>query len=345
MKGLKHYYKPFCFILIGFFAINIAKSQEKIQWNEIILLDAPPHYGMTNIDEQNPNYPPSNLFDGDLRTCWVTGSEHEIDPSLYVKLPELNNWIINIFPGYGKSSDLYLKNARPRKVRLSVFIAINPDGGFVTEIATVYKVLEFYKKIDVELKDSFGIHSIPLDFQTMELTGFIENAEREFITSFNHGINKKCLILKLEVVDIWKGTHFNDICISELFFNNTFVTFNPLTINQITNVYINNEENALLIDDSEGIGSVVYQDKESVLQLVEVSQNNKWAILISMPSDIEGRAETFYLLVDLINKKVVNNELEQCLGNYSSGSVLFFEEKGIGPVFLIYNFENSIELK
>ena len=63
-----------------------------------------------------------------------------------------------------------------------------------------------------------------------------------------------------------------------------------------------------------------------------------------MPAEIDGRAETFYLLVDLTNKEIINSKLEKYLGNYISGSSISFEDKVSKTVFLIYNFEDIIEL-
>ncbi len=335
----------FSIVLFTVLIFGSITAQEKLQWTEIYLLDTPPNFSSSDNDYQNAKYPAANLFDRDFSTCWVANAENNSYPYVFVKMPNLNNWVVNIFSGYGKSEELFYKNSRPRKIRISVFAAINPTGGFVTEIATVYKAIQFPKKIDIELIDSFGVQSIPLNISKEELNSFLEKSEEYFGSTFNMDVNKKCLILKLEIIDTWKGTHYDDICISELFFNNIFVTFQSIKPRQISNVYISDAENALLIDDNTGKGIVVYQDKESILQLIDVSHDKKWAILISMAAEIEGRAETFYLLVDLVNKEVVNNMLEKCLGNYLSGSELFFDDRGSASVFLMYNFENLIELK
>ena len=104
-----------------------------------------------------------------------------------------------------------------------------------------------------------------------------------------------------------------------------------------------------MIDDDLATRIVVIEDSEAVLQLIDVSANNKWAILISMPAEIEGRVETFYLLVDLVNKVIVNNQLEKCTGKYISGNEMYFETNEIGRIDLIYignDYEyHKIELK
>jgi hypothetical protein len=69
---------------------------------------------------------------------------------------------------------------------------------------------------------------------------------------------------------------------------------------------------------------------------VDVSKNKKWAVLISMPADIQGRAETTYLLADLVNRRIVNKELEKVTDTYTSGTELFFDYNKEGQLFLKY---------
>jgi hypothetical protein len=49
-------------------------------------------------------------------------------------------------------------------------------------------------------------------------------------------------ILKIEITDVYLGTKYDDICISELFFNDRFITPYPTRYNEIKNVYIANDE-------------------------------------------------------------------------------------------------------
>ncbi len=49
---------------------------------------------------------------------------------------------------------------------------------------------------------------------------------------------------------------------------------------------------------------VIYHDPQSVLQLIDVSADNKWAIVISMPAELgEGRVETYYQLINIPDRK------------------------------------------
>ena len=157
------------------------------------------------------------------------------------------------------------------------------------------------------------------------------------------------MIVKIEVLDTYPGTKYDDICISEIFFNDCFVSLHRQTANLIEKVYLNAAENKLLLGDSIHSGKVIYSDPLSVLQLMEISDNKKWAIIISMPAEIEGRAETSYLLFDLSNKKMVNSQLERCTGSYLPGNEMYFESSGSGRIYLTYLTKdgeyNKIELR
>ncbi|NLL99983.1 MAG: hypothetical protein GX220_00815 [Treponema sp.] len=75
----------------------------------------------------------------------------------------------------------------------------------------------------------------------------------------------------------------------------------------------------------------VYSDNNSILQIMEISDDKKWVILISMPVKTEGRAEMTYLLADLQNRRIVNKELEKYAGNY-----MYFSRETDGHIYLNY---------
>jgi hypothetical protein len=104
-----------------------------------------------------------------------------------------------------------------------------------------------------------------------------------------------------------------------------------------------------LLDEKARTGIVGYRDTLSVLQLIEVTQDKKWAIVISMPAEIEGRVETYYLLLDLLNRELVNAQLEKYTGSYISGSMIYFETGENNRQYLIYSTKDEenckVELK
>ena len=142
------------------FTAKIASAQSKTEWIDIFLPDTTEYVQFKVSSEINYRYPPSNLFDAKLNTCWVSGSDKSpAISSIFIKLPQLTDIVINIFPGHGKSKELFIQNARPKEIRLSIFAAINPDG-YVSEYGAIYKIVQFHREQIVHLADSFGIQSV-----------------------------------------------------------------------------------------------------------------------------------------------------------------------------------------
>ena len=313
---------------------NNVSAQHKTEWVDISLVDTVKYvqFGVSNVD--NYRYPPSNLFDSKYNTCWVSGSKKN-KSTLFLKMPELKDIIINIFPGYGKSEKLYFQNARQKKIRLSVFAAINPDG-YVSEIGALYKAVKFPLEQTAYLVDSFGIQSVSLDFSQKDIDNFKNEVYLSYDSTYNIPKAANGLILEIEVIETYPGNKYDDVCISELFFNDRFISPQLQTANPVDKIYLNTAENALLLDNSVHQGKVVYSDTLSILQIIEVSENKKWVILISMPAEVEGRAETSYLLFDLFNRVMVNSQLKKSAGNYLPGNEIYFDSDESGRTYLTH---------
>ena len=334
MNKSKHCYKVVCLIVIAIYTATNGWAQPESEWESFALNVAAYDYEDMPVDP----YPESNLFDGEIKTCWVCGSYINNNPAgTYVKMPPNDKVYLNIFTGYGKSRELFYKNARPKKIRLSVYATVHPEG-YVTEIADGYEGLKYPREQIVTLVDSFGIQTIELDFSRKELNEFSKQVYRQARSFFGPPLLDSCLIVKIDVLESLPGTKYDDICISELFLTGEDCTLNSSTPSTtIKNVYINQAENSLLADDNQNQGMVIYHDPQSVLQLIDVSADNKWAIVISMPAELgEGRVETYYQLINIPDRKTVNNEIEECRTNYLPGSELFFETYTDGQLMLKY---------
>lgn len=165
----------------------------------------------------NKKYPPSNLFDNNLKTCWVSDFGKIKDSSIYIKIPKKNQFSIDIFSGYGKSKSLYFKNSRPKKIRVKIFVAINPSG-YVTEIGSFYRAMKYPNENIIYLKDKFGTQSFNIQFSHKKIIDFQNMVLKDFDLKFKKKIDHSCLILKLEIIDIYKGSKYDDLCISEIIF-------------------------------------------------------------------------------------------------------------------------------
>ncbi|NOZ86088.1 MAG: hypothetical protein GXP49_07460 [Deltaproteobacteria bacterium] len=340
---------------------NKLYAREKNKLHELDLVEANGgdyiDYFSTDIKDfyhpkKSSRYPSANLFDGSFNTCWVAGNSKTGKSNfLYVKLPEkieLNKIILNIFPGYGKSRILYYKNCRPKKLKVSIYAAIKPDG-YATEVSDRFLVKKYSLEKYLELKDSFGIQSFPLNLDKNNLLDFQKATENEYKLSM-HDKNEYMLkftsvfILKIEIKDVYKGKQYDDICISEIFFNNRFITPYPLKYREAKRVYIKNG-NTLVADYINEQGVIIFKDLSSIFTMVDWIANGNYAVLHYVTNDAGGigtRVEEQYHLVDLKNRKIVDNEFY----TYTGVSIMFqvLEKDKYGRIY-IGNDKNKIELK
>lgn len=333
MNFLKSNFSFWALILVS---ANSLIAQSDYSWVDISLNSTHQYVEYSAQKVFNDKYPAQNLFDTNMQTCWVSNSNKGDEISyLYLKLPDLSNLKMNIFPGYGKSKTLFKQNARPKKLRFSFYVAVNPEG-YVTEISTFYKAVKIPYTQIVNVSDSFKIQSFKLNIPEQEISKYNKIVQSQYNTELGTAQSSPCLILKTEILDIYKGTKYRDICISEFFLNDCLISFDPITKKGIKSVYLNMSENSLLTKDEYNKETVIYSDTLSVLQIVEISEDKRWAIILSVPASNEGRAETTYLLIDLMNKKIVNSRIEEIAVNYSWGVPIFFESGENDILYLIY---------
>ncbi|ASB49078.1 hypothetical protein [Alkalitalea saponilacus] len=149
-------------------------------------------------------------------------------------------------------------------------------------------------------------------------------------------ILKRCFNISIVIICI---IGFNQIPIfsqEEITRPNTFVSVCTDTITLFDTAYISHDEHSLVLKPDSGIIETAYRDTSSVLQLIEISPDNKWAIIISMPAEIDdGRMETTYQLIDLCNRKMVNDELKTVVKDFVPGNDMFFLSEST-RIYLIY---------
>ncbi len=338
MIKLNHYCKVACLIIIAIYTTSNGWAQSENEWEDFFLNVCSYDYEDMPVEP----YPESNIFDGNIKTCWVCGSYKNNNPAgTYLRMPHDNNKVyVNIFSGYGKSQELFYKNARPKIIRLSVYATVHPDGGFVSEIADVYVGLKYPREQIVTLVDTFGIQTIELDFSRKELNEFSKKVYQQARLHFGQPILDSCFFVKIDILESLPGTKYDDICISELFLTGEECTLNSSTpLTPIKKIYLNQAKNSLLADDEQNQGIVIYHDPQSVLQLIDISTDNKWAIIMSASAEVgEGRVETLYHLVNIPDRKIVNDEIKECTDDYPwiDLSISTFETITNGQIMLKY---------
>lgn len=146
-------------------------------------------YSMGNIGDNNP------------ATTWVEGVKgYGIGEVLIVPCLDLTQ-PVKIWAGYGKSESSFINNSRPKNVRL-VIVQAEVEG--VTQYGTIYENLRMVSQSQVELKDINGYQSLQTPYFKSSMYEF-ESEQRDH-TYF----------LGLEILDVYKGSKWDDTCISEL---------------------------------------------------------------------------------------------------------------------------------
>lgn len=227
-----------------------------------------------------------NLADNDATSCWAEGSKSDgTNEFIWMTIP-VNTITIRIRNGYQKNETIYFANNRPKNIVLELYACYEPLT-YVTESHNGFFISESIALSVLVLKDKLGYQDIKLDFDWSEISSKLSDIEV---------FDKDQFILKIMIKDVYKGTKYNDACISD--------------INIVPNPYfeITLDDHGLL-KKYESKTDTLFYDKETVYQVVELSPNLKWIIFILMPSDIENsRVETIYKLYNTNKEQFIEIE-------------------------------------
>ena len=283
----------------------------------------------------NERYGVINIVDGNYTTAWVEGVDGVgVGEVVYISASEKSN-TLNIHAGYGKTNDLYQKNSRVKKLALTYLVGVNPSG-FVTEVATVFFAKPVSEQFFIELNDVDSLQTFALPLNSNQLLTLKDEVKRKYLDQFDEPIYQLAVILRLEIAEVYKGTKYDDTCISELFFNDTFIAdYRNQKFDAVADVYADeNNESQLIFELPNGKTTIAITDPEAVFQIVDLSPCKRWAVVIKMPSAVgEGRVETEYMLLNTHLNRFINDDVEQACNISLAGQSFFFLEKD-GEVFL-----------
>ncbi len=278
----------------------------------------------------NTKYGVVNLVDGNYTTAWVEGEADEgIGQSIFISIPP-ECLTINIQNGYGKSPSLFIQNNRVKRLRVTCLVAINPVG-YVTEIAQAFVAQPFPQEFFIDLLDVDIIQTFLCPIAPNELSEYKEKVKDMYLEQYTEPIYQIINLLQLEIISVYKGTKYNDTCISEVFFNDTYVADSrSKRFEKVENIYTDEaNDGRVLIDTGTEKEVPILEDPESIFQVIDVSSNKHWATIIRMPSDMgNGRVETEYLLVNTQLGKIMNASIEKTSGISLYGPLFLVEQHG-----------------
>lgn len=364
-----------------FFAISIFGEDDKLI--DIFLFDYDKSTSFYSTDMNGPDtpfnyskYPSINLFDGNFKTCWVVNGNGK-NAELFLKLPDFNietdknsnednvsttksedynySFILNIFSGYSKSEDLFFKNSRPKVIELSFYYG----EGFYSETGMGLYALKLKQKVIIDIKDIFDIQSFKINLANINFKQLKETMDKVYKNSEPDIENRDIhtLLVKLKVIDVYKGSKYDDICISEIFLNNVFEYFdksvesvnnnqnskqnnfkiNKKELNNIKNVFVGKNNHDLIVEFNDKY-IIRYKSESSIIQLVDISKDKRWIIIIEIPEEnVSGHVETKYSLIDLLTGKKVNSIFKKYTGiDITIGPIYFEDEERFKNKVIIY---------
>lgn len=166
--------------------------------------------------KQKDYYELNKINDKNLNTAWVEGAEGD-GVGEYVYIPifrkETNSSFrynkkndikitFSIFNGFCKSSELFYKNNRIKTAKITIFVIpmTTAQDGYPSFPYEDEENEILLTKV-IELKDI-------IESQTFEEKINIYNSNYQYDTPF--------VLLKFEIIDVYKGTKYDDTCISEM---------------------------------------------------------------------------------------------------------------------------------
>jgi hypothetical protein len=219
-------------------------------------------------------YGATNLADKDSTTCWAEGSDSDGSGEyVWFVIPESTE-ILRIRNGYQKSEEVFFANNRPRNIQFELYACYEPIA-YVSESHNGFFFSEKLFTAKNTLKDEFGYQDILLDFNWPDIHESLSH-DRTF--------PKDRFLLKLKIVDVYKGSKWNDACISDI-----IIVPNPY-------YDLTADEHGLLKVKTYNTDTLFY-NSDFIYQIAEITPNLEWIIFIEMPSYIENsRVETIYKL-------------------------------------------------
>lgn len=157
-------------------------------------------------------YAPWKANDNDIKTAWVEGKKGDgIGEKIFLniigrptnefKAMKINFYIIN---GYAENEKLFLLNNRIKKAKLNIYEAkFDICGGYYSKR---YSNLMLNSSSIIMLKDTMEEQLIPIEIK--EIKSIKNNSNTDSYSSY-------FFIAELEILEIYKGTKYDDTCISE----------------------------------------------------------------------------------------------------------------------------------
>ncbi len=225
-------------------------------WRKLFLYDGwVKNFSSSELDEGNPfdeigPYNAANLFDRHNTTAWVEGVPGDgIGETIYFTIGKKLKKNIFIENGFQKSESLYEKNNRIKTAKFTIFVSFMLPAD-VTEIGSYLQCRQYDEQHIIHLKDVYGHQKIKFPFDKEKLSNFSAEtmklfeqdyrAELEKRNEYKSGISADCYtgyVVQMEILDIYKGSKWEDTCLTDIWFSSNDEVKRIPTNQTITSVF------------------------------------------------------------------------------------------------------------
>lgn len=292
--------------------------------------------------ESQGKYGVHNLFDGDSATAWVEGADGPgrgewVMFSVGQELPA----VIMIRNGYQKSADLFKNNARIKNATISLHAGFHIEGQS-TEIVDLFRLKNLLHGSAISFEDREGESLFYLEPFCEDNCRRVGEALKEFKDLYGQEVGAVgeargsedggelyfSYFVKIEITEIYPGTQWDDLCISEVDIRGLHHCRVPVS-EKISEVYQDDESGAvrfnteirdnLLMLDIRNLPEVrnLSAGQQMWVVLMDVSDNNEWAQINYQFASEGGRVEEYSTLWHVKSRsRIISRLLEKSTQMY-----------------------------
>jgi hypothetical protein len=181
-----------------------------LAWEEIWLPDDRPYTAAASYPSV---LPATNMTDGDPRTAWAGKAGSEL--WLFINDGAAS---VSVMNGYNKTPALFKANNRVKRLAVSVWTAAHFDGD-VSETARGFHVARLTPDHVLALRDLGAAQSFPLPFDWEDIRSKNAAAMAGLVKRGGYKareLRRSYFALRAEPLAVYRGTKYDDTCISEL---------------------------------------------------------------------------------------------------------------------------------
>lgn len=298
-------------------------------------------------------YGAHNLFDQNPSTAWVEG-ENGNGKGAYVclALDRKSNKHLAIYNGFQKKKSLFLQNNRVKTLILTLYIGFTNQTK-ETQLGFIAEAAAFPIKQTIRLADREGYQVFNFPFDSTQLEKFRKKKTEEYINHFrkellidkSYSTLKDFFFVKFEIQEVYRGSKWDDTCISDLFFSDKPTPSTRIS-EPVASVEEDDNQLSVTVKTQSGkrykLFTVAQEDADegTVVSVLSVSPDKKWAILDIASGGVGRSTGELFKLYYIPQLK----ELPLALSDsYNLGDPYDFELRNGTLYALFYNGEKACD--